>query len=74
MEITRTYTVESKKFLGCSMSKKTCQLEKKTENCENIFFKALVNRFRVISQLISRVKEQQNCLWATFCQMDFIKR
>ena len=74
MEITKTCTVESKKFLGCSMLKKTRVNWKKTENCENIFFKALVNRFRVISQLISRVKEQQNCLWTTFYQKDFIKR
>ena len=30
--------------------------------------------FRSTSKLISRVKEQQNCLWTTFYQMDFMKR
>ena len=73
MEIAKACTIESKNILGCSCRKKRVNW-KKTENCENIFFKALVNRFRVISQLISRVKEQQNCLWTTFYQMDFIKR
>ena len=30
--------------------------------------------FRSTSKLISRVNEQQNCLWTTFYQMDFMKR
>ena len=47
---------------------------KKTEDGENIFFKALVNRFRLTSKLIRHVKEQQSCLWQTFYQMDFVKR
>ena len=38
--------------------KETCQLgSKKGENGENIFLKALANRFRLISKLFSRVKE-----------------
>ena len=36
------------------------------KNAENICFKALANRFRLTSKLISCVKEQQNCLWTTF--------
>ena len=38
---------ENKKFLGCLMQRETCQLEKKTktEDSENLFFKALANRF-----------------------------
>ena len=39
---------------------------KKRENGENVFFKALANRFRLTSKLISCVKEQSNCLWTTF--------
>ena len=35
---------------------------KKREHGEDIFFKALANRFRLTSELISCVKEQQNCL------------
>ena len=38
---------ESKKLLGSSMQRETCQSEKKGENGENIFFKALANRFRM---------------------------
>ena len=34
--------------------------QKKKENGENIFFKALANRFRLTLKLISCVKEQQN--------------
>ena len=48
---------------------------KKTENGENTFFKALANIFRLTSKLISRVKEQENCLWTTVYRlMDFMKR
>ena len=47
---------------------------KKTEHGEDMFFKALANRFRLTSKLISCVKEQQNCLWTTFYQTDFMKR
>ena len=36
---------------------------KKRENGENVFFKALANRFQLTSTLISCTKEQQNCLW-----------
>ena len=47
---------------------------KKTEDSENIFSKAIHNRFRLKSKLIKRAKEQQSCLWPTFYEMDFIKR
>ena len=40
-------------------------IKKKRENGENIFFKALANRFSLTSKLISWVKEQeqQHRLW-----------
>ena len=60
-----SYFYESKKLLGYSMKRETCQLEKKG-NGKNIIFKTLANRFRLTSKLISWVKEQQNCSWATF--------
>ena len=46
------------------MWKKKCQLgkQKKTEDGENIFFKALAHRFWLILKLTKRVKEQQCCL------------
>ena len=67
-EITKEITCfyESKKLLGCSMLIKTCELEKKQKKVK-IYF-------RSTSKLISRVKEQQNCLWTTSYQMDFMKR
>ena len=39
----------------------------KTEDGENIFLKALANRFRLTSKIIRCAKEQQSCLWQTFC-------
>ena len=39
-----------------------CVNWKKTEDGENVFFKALPNRFWLTSKLISRFKEQQSCL------------
>ena len=48
--------------------------KKKMENDENILFKAVANRFRLTSKLISCLKEQQNGLWTTFYYLDFIKR
>ena len=51
---------ESKKFLGCLMYREKRVNWKKTENGENIFFKALADRFWLTSMIIiSRVKEQQ---------------
>ena len=48
---------------------------KEAENRENIFFIALAKKFRLRStKLLSRVKEQKNCLWTAFYQMDFMKR
>ena len=47
---------------------------KKEENSENVFFKALANRFQLTSKLINRVKEKQSCLWPIFYQIDFMKR
>ena len=37
--------IKAKIFLGCSMKRETSQLKQKTEDEENLFFKALVNRF-----------------------------
>ena len=56
---------ESKKFLGGRCGEKHVNWGKKTENGENIFFEAPANRFWSTSKLISRVKEQQSCLWTT---------
>ena len=39
--------------------------EKKTEDGENVFFKAVAKNFLLTEQI---------CLWPTFYQMDFIKR
>ena len=56
----KKYFYESKKLLGSSMQRETCQSEKKGENGENIFFKALANRFRLKLKLIRCVVEQQD--------------
>ena len=77
IEITKAFTVAFMKARNCLVvrcKEKRVNQEKKTENGENIFFKALANIFRLISKLINRVKEQQNCLWTTFYQMDFMER
>ena len=60
-----SYFYESKKLLGSSM-RRNALVRKKRENSENIFFKALANRFWSTSKLISCDKGQQNCLWTTF--------
>ena len=75
IEITQTCTVA---FMKARNSLVVRRREKrlnwkKTENGENIFLKALANRFRLAPKLINRVKEQRNCLWMTFYQMDFMK-
>ena len=41
---------ESKEFFGCSKKRETCHLEKKTEDSENLFSKALANRFWLTSK------------------------
>ena len=41
-------------------------VEKKTEDCKNILFKALANTIWLTSKLIRRVKEHQTRLWTTF--------
>ena len=41
---------QSIKLFGCLMQKKTCQLEKKSEHSENLFFKALGDRFWLTSK------------------------
>ena len=77
IEITKTCAVTSMKarnYLVPRCTEKRVLLGKKTENGKIIFFKALANRFWLTSMLISCVKEQQNCLWTTFYQMDFMKR
>ena len=38
-------------MLGYAMQRETCKLEKK-ENGENIFFKALANRFRLTLKIV----------------------
>ena len=67
---------EGKEFLD--FRKKQCRAkrvnQKKTKDSGNIFFEALANRYRLISKLFRRIKEQQSFLWRTFYQMDFIKR
>ena len=76
IEITKTCTVA---FMKARISlvircREKCAIWKKTENGGNMFHKAVANRFRGASKLISRAEEQKNCLWATFYQMDFMKR
>ena len=66
IDITKACTVtflKARKYLVIRCREKSVNLKKK-ENCKNILFKALANRFRLT--LISRVKEQQNCLWTNF--------
>ena len=67
---------EGKEFLD--FRKKQCRAkrvnQKKAKDSGNIFFEALANRYRLISKLFRRIKEQQSFLWWTFYQMDFIKR
>ena len=68
IEITKTCTVafmKTRNPLVVRCRETRVNWEKK-ENSENIFFKALANRFRLILKLISRFKEQQSCLWPTF--------
>ena len=43
----------------------SCREKKKTENGENVFFKAFAKNFLLTSK---------SCLWPTFYQMDFMKR
>ena len=68
IEITKACTVTFMKarsyvVLRC---RENLSIRKKRENGENVFFKALANRFRLTSKLISCVKEQSNCLWTNF--------
>ena len=65
--------MKARNFLIVRCRVKRVNWEKK-EDGENIFFKALANRFRLISKLINRVKEQEGCSWPTFHQMDIVKR
>ena len=53
---------QSKKFLGCSMWRETCQLEKTTEHDENLIFKALTNRFWLTSKSCSWFKKDVHSL------------
>ena len=54
MEVTKafSYFYESKKLLDSLIKRKTCQLDKKKENRENIFFKALADKFRLSSKIM----------------------
>ena len=52
---------ESKKYLACLLKRK----EKKTEDGENVFVKALAKTFLLMAK---------RCSWPTFYQMDFMKR
>ena len=54
---------ESKKFLGYFM--KDVERGKKTEDGENVFFKAFAKNFLLTLK---------SCSWPTFYQMDFMKR
>ena len=68
IDITKACTVtflKAGKYLVIRCREKSVNLKKK-ENCKNILFKALGNRFRLTLNIISRVKEQQNCLWTSF--------
>ena len=66
---------ESKKFHGYSMQRETCQLEKKKKkkkDGENLFFKALANRFCLTSKSCSWFNKVVNDQLSN--QMDFMKR
>ena len=52
---------EGKKFFGCLMKRE----EKKTEDCESEFFKAIAKYFLLT---------WKSCSWPTFDQIDFMKR
>ena len=55
MEVTKacSYFYETKKLLDSLIKRKTCQLDKKKkENSENIFFKALADRFQLSSKIM----------------------
>ena len=80
IEIAKTCIValmKARNFLICQCIEECVnwnKVEDGRNKGEEIFFKALANRFRLISKLIRRVKEQQSCLWPTFYQMRFMKR
>ena len=65
--------MKARNFLICQCIEE-CVNWNKVEDGEEIFFKALANRFRLTPKLIRRVKEQQSCLRPTFYQMKFMKR
>ena len=54
------------------MQRETCQLEKDKKMSKN-FFEALAKRFRLLSKLTRRFKEQKSSSFPTFCQMVFTK-
>ena len=56
----------ARNFLVVPCREKRNNMEK-TEDGGNIFLKALANRFRLTSKIIRCAKEQQSCLWQTFC-------